>query len=75
MGRKCYLPQGEAHLEDSVYLLRLSKKVFPGVISFQFLYPSVQRKSFITNYNLYKIVILCYPWAITFIGRKSHGQI
>jgi len=21
MGRKCYLPKGEAHLEDSVYLL------------------------------------------------------
>ena len=51
------------------YLLRLSKKVFPGVTSFQFLSPSVQRKSFITNYNLYKIVILCYPWPITFFGR------
>ena len=47
-------------------LLRLSKKVLAGVTSLQFSSISVHSKSFITNYNLYKIAVLCYSGPITF---------
>jgi hypothetical protein len=30
---------------------------------------SIHEKTRLTNYNLYQIVVLCYPWPITFWGE------
>ena len=69
MSRKRFTPiRRKPAFKNFRYLLRLSKKLTPSVISFLIFVFTIHQKSRITNYNLYQIAVLCYPWPITFLG-------